>query len=322
MGTMDDILVKYMLGEASNQEVQAIDEWVKASEENMQYFTHFKLIWQTGELLQIESKLDENKSWDEFKEMAIVKKPETVVKAINPTLRWLSIAAMLLVCFGAGALLYTVLKPSKISMVTFAATQTVRVDTLPDGSVITLNKNSAITYPDRFAGNTRQIKLNNGEAFFSIAHNKAKPFLINVNDVVIKVVGTSFNIKTTQSKTEVIVETGVVQVIRKKVVIKLKAKDKADIDNLSGNITKGFTTDQLYNYYRTKQLVADKTPLWRVIEVLNEIYGANITLNNKKLANLTLTTTLNTTSLDSNLRIIGETFRAQIIRKPGKIIIQ
>jgi transmembrane sensor len=321
MEKIDGLLAKYMLGEASAEEIRSIDEWLAASDDNVKYFNHFKLIWETSKSLAAESTLDVDASWEEFKQAAI-NKPQTKVISLSKNLRWMKIAALWFVFFGAAALLYVVLNPVKPVMLALQTTGNVETDTLSDGSVITLNKNTRISYPEKFTGDTREIALNKGEAFFNIAHNKSKPFLIHVNNAVVKVVGTSFNIKIDTAKTVVIVETGIVQVISKKVTIRLKPQDKADIDNSTATIKKETNTDQLYNYYRTKQLFANKTPLWRVVEVLNEAYHSNIVIANKNLENRTLTTTLILDSLDQNLSVIQETFNVHITRSADKIIIQ
>jgi transmembrane sensor len=141
-----------------------------------------------------------------------------------------------------------------------------------------------------------------------------------VNDVVVKVVGTSFNIKTTGPNTEVIVETGVVQVIQQEIVVKLKPKEKASVQ--AGRVQKGSSQDELYNYYRTQKFVANNTPLWRLVDVLNEAYHTNIVIDNKKLANRVITTTFKADSLDRILGLISKTLNVEIIKKPHLIIIK
>ncbi|MES2809822.1 MAG: FecR domain-containing protein [Bacteroidota bacterium] len=317
---MDELLAKYMLGEATPQEIQLIDEWVKASPVNQKYFNHFKQIWDAAGTLKTESNLDVDASWMEFKQMA--KNPQSQGKARRVNIRWFQVAAMLLLTVTAVGVLYQMFKPGPPQMLTSRAVNVTETNTLADGSVITLNKNSMITYPDKFDGDRREITLNKGEAFFDIAPNKAKPFLIHINDAVVKVVGTSFNIKTTDTGTHVIVETGVVQVIKQKVTIRLKPTETADIDRRTGSVKKGVVTDKLYNYYRTKQLVADNTPLWRVVQILNQAYNANIVIADKRTANRPLSTTLVIGSLEENLYIINKTLNLQTVYKGGKIIIQ
>lgn len=66
---------------------------------------------------------------------------------------------------------------------------------LSDGTKIWLNASSQITYPTSFDSNERKVELI-GEAYFEVANNKGKPFIVNVNNKIdVKVLGTEFNIK-------------------------------------------------------------------------------------------------------------------------------
>lgn len=67
--------------------------------------------------------------------------------------------------------------------------------TLEDGTKIWLNAESRLTYPKSFRGKeTREIHLE-GEAYFDVTENKQKPFIVHTSDIRIKVLGTSFNVK-------------------------------------------------------------------------------------------------------------------------------
>ncbi|KAA0991147.1 FecR family protein [Dyadobacter aurulentus] len=85
--------------------------------------------------------------------------------------------------------------------------------TLEDGSIVTLKKNSSLSYPGHFGERNRQVYLH-GEAFFQIKKNIAKPFIVHSGDLVTKVLGTSFNIKSydKSASVEVRVKTGRVSV--------------------------------------------------------------------------------------------------------------
>jgi len=65
---------------------------------------------------------------------------------------------------------------------------------LPDGTRVTLNAGSSITYPEKFEEDVRKVSLT-GEAFFDVARNEKTPFVISTGDVLTKVLGTSFNIR-------------------------------------------------------------------------------------------------------------------------------
>ncbi|GLB49167.1 FecR family protein [Neptunitalea lumnitzerae] len=83
---------------------------------------------------------------------------------------------------------------------------------LPDGSKIYLGANSSLKYPINFKGDTRKLTLECGNAFFKVFPDKTKPFIVISNDIETKVLGTSFNINTSKSRTEVVVATGKVNV--------------------------------------------------------------------------------------------------------------
>lgn len=65
---------------------------------------------------------------------------------------------------------------------------------LPDGTVVNINSDSKIKFPDKFSDTERLVILEEGEAFFDVAKDKNKPFIVQVKDSRIQVLGTSFNI--------------------------------------------------------------------------------------------------------------------------------
>ena len=81
------------------------------------------------------------------------------------------------------------------------------------------------------------------------------------------------------------------------------------------------TTDVLYNYYRTKEFVCDNTPLWKLIDAINEAYHADIVIEDSRLKNLPLTTTFHEESLEEILKVISETFNIKMERRGGQIIL-
>ena len=80
---------------------------------------------------------------------------------------------------------------------------------MPDGSTIFLNRNSEFSYRSNFGDRSRNVILT-GEAFFEIAPDASKPFIIDAGNARVRVVGTSFNVITSNSESavEVFVKTG------------------------------------------------------------------------------------------------------------------
>ncbi|WP_455510177.1 FecR family protein [Butyricimonas paravirosa] len=65
---------------------------------------------------------------------------------------------------------------------------------LCDGTKVHLNSGTVFEFPSRFNGSTREVKLK-GEAYFEVARNEHKPFVVDVSEMAVKVLGTSFNVK-------------------------------------------------------------------------------------------------------------------------------
>lgn len=311
----DDLLIKYLVGDATDEEKVVVTQWLAESEDNQKKYSDFRLIWEASEKLAINSKVDENLAWDRFKEMV----PNEPVKS-SPS--WFKIAAsIVLVSIGIWAVFF-VYNRSAMSHVLVQTGNNTLIDTLSDGSVITLNRNTKIQYPTHFAEDHRTVKLLEGEAFFQVTPDSSKPFHVSVNDVNVSVIGTSFNIKNDDGETELIVETGVVEVSRKHIVIRLKRDEMVRINQSSEEFDKKVVSDGLYKYYRSNEFIADGTPLYRMIDVLNEVYGVHIVLENQELENLELNTTLKyNTSIRSNLNIICQTFDIKMKKNGEQIVL-
>lgn len=278
-------------------------------------------IWESSKQLAAVSAVDENKAWERFQQRI---KPGKTTAPVIGTKRfsWMKVAASVIVLLGlalAALLLLNGNNPAK--EVVAQTTQNTLTQTLSDGSVVTLNKRSSVTYPSRFKGAKREVTLK-GEAFFTVTPDKKKPFVITVNDVQVEVVGTSFNIKEEEGRTEVVVETGVVKVSRGGQTVELKAGERLLLGAKAGVPEKEKVNDKLYNYYRSREFVCDNTPLWKLVEVLNRAYEVKITIARKELYALPLNTTFNNESLEKILEIIHLTFDIEVIKKDGQIILQ
>lgn len=318
----DDILVKYLLGEATAEEQQLVQEWTAADENNRRYFEHFKLIWEQSKKLAVKSTVNEDEAWQRFKQRTEthVQKSRTI-EMPSRNFSWARAASILLVIAVGGMLMYFITRNSSPHMITLRSGNATLTDTLPDGSVVTLNKDAELSYPEDFDGDMRQIALN-GEAFFDVAPDKDKPFVISVNEVTVQVVGTSFNVKGTSEKTEVIVETGIVAVKKNTNEVKLAPNEKATVLKSAAAPVKEDVEDALYNYYRTKEFVCNGTPLWRLADVLGDAYSVNIVIATERAKNLELTTTFKNESLENILSVVSETLNVRIERKGVDYIIK
>jgi ferric-dicitrate binding protein FerR (iron transport regulator) len=199
---------------------------------------------------------------------------------------------------------------------------------LPDGTTVRLNTDSRLTYTIFSGGKTREVTLE-GEAFFDVAHDSLRPFIIHSGKVKIKVLGTSFNVRnypqdnvleTTliKGKIEVSLES------RPEDIIILKPTEKLIIaksqDELS-NTTKGTTNinDKVVltsiTYLRHDSLVAETSwlndrlvfvnqPLEKIAIELERKYAISITFKDPRVKNYRYTGVFDNVSLEKIFELI------------------
>lgn len=308
---IDELLVKYLLGEASPAEGLQVAQWLAASEGNRHYYEQFRTIWEKSKSLGPVSTVTEDDAWSRFQQRMLIEAPapkKTVVRPFRPAMQWMRAAAMLMLLAGAGWLVFYLAGDS--GTVTLASNNEVRIDTLPDGSVVTLNKHSTLKYAGDFNGDTRAVTLE-GEGFFSVTPDKARPFIIDANGVDVRVVGTSFNVRSSGDSTEVIVETGRVEVARQQTTVSLRAAERAVVVKDRAPV-KMPVTDSLYNYYRTREFICNGTPLWRLANILETVYDVRIFIPDGRLREERLTATFRNEPVEHILTVVAETFGATV----------
>ncbi|RZK63652.1 MAG: DUF4974 domain-containing protein, partial [Pedobacter sp.] len=301
----------------TEEENTAVKNWLAEDAANEVYYLQFEKIWNAGKNLAVKSKIDEEKAWQKFKERTVTAKKEAVIRPLNQY-TWLKVAAIVTLIAGIW-LGYNIFNP--VSYTDITAKSQVLTDTLPDGSEITLNKNSQISYASNFTSN-RSVRLKKGDVFFNVAHDKSRPFVIDVDQVSVTVVGTSFNVKHQAGETEVNVESGIVRVSTGKEEIELRKGEKVLIKDKNPELLIEKNTDQVYNYYHSGKIIANNTPILKVINILKDLYGVDIKTDDPSINNMTVNTTLPIKySLDENLKILRETMDLKVIRNGNQILL-
>lgn len=196
MGKLDEkIIVKFLAGECSEEELRSLNVWLEESEEN------------AHELFTLEELYHLGKS-DAASEEALLAKAEKQLsqrlgeereRKLKRTLfhRWMQYAAIAVGAFfigGMGYWFYQAGSRSSESLVTVTANETIKELMLPDGTKVWLNKNTILQYPRNFEGGKRHVYLN-GEGFFDVKRNTAKPFIVQSHAMQVRVLGTTFNLK-------------------------------------------------------------------------------------------------------------------------------
>jgi transmembrane sensor len=224
----------------------------------------------------------------------------------------LRIAAVAAIILGFVAVTLWLTSPDflsrQITVATNSDQKNVKIE-LPDGSNIFLNRNSEFTYRANFGKKGRNVSLT-GEAFFEIAPDKSKPFIIDAGNAKVRVVGTSFNVisKNSESAVEVFVKTGIVELTGnsgKKSI----ALEPGYIGTLGkGKSGKTINTDPNYLSWNTGLLVYDGQTLDIVFSDLKRVYNMNIVADDKQILENTWTNSIDNQPRDTIIRLICTSF--------------
>ena len=189
-----------------------------------------------------------------------------------------------------------------------------RVD-LPDGSTVTLQPNSRLRYDKAFRQDTRTVTLS-GQAFFDITHNPKRPFLVFTEDVVTRVLGTSFTVTTRQNQPAIVsVRTGQVAVYTRRAfaqashqpraALLLMPNQQATFDKTADRLTKKLVAQPLPIPTRLPNaLNFENRPVTEVIAELERIYGVRIVCDHELLSQCRVTVLLENEPLFDQLSLL------------------
>ena len=180
---------------------------------------------------------------------------------------------------------------------------------LPDGSNIMMNRNTELSYRANFGKRNRDIKFK-GEAFFEIAPDASKPFIVDAGNAKVRVVGTSFNIKTnsTESEVEVYVKTGKVMLSDNSgshsLMLDPEFVGRVDLNGSGKTVNK----DPNYLAWKTEKLFYNGQKLEVVFNDLKRVYNMDIVVDDPDINDNLWTSPIDTQSQDTIIRLICTSF--------------
>ena len=193
---MDDILLcKYFNNQASVEEIEQIEQWLKSDEAHCREFEAAHLMFTTMIMRQIS---ETAASEERPAAPAAPARREVVRRTMRWAVRAVAVAAVVVcacisgVYFGRNAMLGEI--NSRMQSIEVPAGERVSV-TLPDGTSVFLNGGSRMEYPPVFARDKRRVKIS-GEALFRVMHDESHPFVVETFASEIEVLGTTFNVFT------------------------------------------------------------------------------------------------------------------------------
>ncbi len=302
----EDLLAKYLAGEAGPEEAIAIDSWLEALPENRQTFDQLAKVWENATLSSYQ-KPDVDREWERFSHKQSPKKR---------TYTWLAVAASVVLLIA----IYKLLPVGKGTpeIISLQAQKDITRDTLPDNSSVVMLPGSEISYPAAFT--SREVRLK-GEGYFEVQPSSQSPFIVETDELKIQVLGTAFNVKTTPEQIIVQVNNGAVLVSSKTSAITLKGGQGCIYNRASRTFdTVSIVKNSSNNYaYATRELHFQHTSLSEVARQVSKAYNVEIRLENEKTADCRISTAFENKSLSYVLDVITASLDLQY-RTEGNVI--
>jgi ferric-dicitrate binding protein FerR (iron transport regulator) len=179
----EEELEKYLAGDSSQKEKEDVQQWLEADKKNLKEFMDLRILYD----ISLAHSSEEQRIQPKIKQY--------------PLVEWMKIAAAILITFACS---YYFMKPvqkeEKAVMQTLHIPAGQRAElTLTDGTKVWLNALTTFTFPDRFSSKSREVYLD-GEAYFEVTPDKAKPFAVHTKPYEIRVLGTEFNVSAYNNK--------------------------------------------------------------------------------------------------------------------------
>jgi len=317
-----DVLERYMTGKCTPEERAMVDLWFKQFENDLEdprlEDPQQRSDLDSKMLVAIKNKISENA-------LAVSKEKTFTIKPLRRSLYRIvsGVAAALML----GLLTYYLTLPEdapanlvKVKTEFLNTSDGIERHELADGTMIWLRPNSRIEFPAEFPADRRELKLV-GEAFFDVARDENRPFIITTGNVTTKVLGTSFNIKAYNeaSSIEVSVLTGKVSVniVQPETTsqysssVLLTPNQRVTYSKVKNTLEKE-EADALpeLSIWQATDVVFDNVPVRDVVAILNKKFGVRIQTSNKNLLNCLIRADFTNQNLPDILELLSKSVEA------------
>lgn len=257
---IDQIIAKYVLGKQSNEEFNKLEEWKSEAEENLESLRAMQALWTDSDILLGYQDFNTESAFLKFEEHnpTINEAPKAKVRTINWKV-WSSVAASIVVLFVA---IQMFTDTDQLTLTNYTANSVVEKINLSDGTIIDLDQLGSISYS---VNDESQFFDLDGRAYFNVAKQKEKSFVIKTNKGNVRVVGTRFVINTTDLVSTVVVEEGIVIYSYNQKEYRLTAGNKLIhdarginvVDVNIENVTSWIDDDLVFKNVKIKSVIED-----------------------------------------------------------------
>lgn len=325
------IIIKYIEGKATPEEKKRLLDWMNESPENSKYFAEVRDLFILSSIPQNSASGEEMKIAEAIM-AAGTDQGESRRTGSAGKKHWTRV-----ICYGAAAAVFIALCVNIALMLgrdrrgdiprgrllltgipadylhTIYTNRGVKGEVvLPDGSVVKLNSDSRIVFPDKFSGSTREVYVS-GEAYFAVVTNPDTPMIVSTNrNLMVKVCGTEFNIRSYPDECDAsatLFKGRIDLLVREnggedKILAVLKPNESFVLEDRKPlvHVMKADTLRQ--GAWRYGKLVFDLTPMDEVIRELERWHGAEFIVKDTTIYDLKFSANFKQESLVQILEIL------------------
>lgn len=294
-----ELLDKYLNNSCTSQEVEEVFHWIK----QQSFFNESKKLgridWQQfdeKESIVSDEKLEN--LLDKIHHKLNIEQPRTIQIKSNKIIGWIFKAAAILLIPVLTILFYTISENNRLtnqitsvsvdSLEVIAPVGSRTVFELSDGSVVYLNYGSRIKYPQNFWGETRGVDLT-GEAYFEVAHNPDKPFVVQAGSIDIKAVGTVFNVNAYPGNNDIATTLVDGKVLLEKQLVGSKTEQLSAMkpgqhviyNSKTGQLISDVGDVNKYIAWKDGKMVFDNEPIEQVAQRLSRMFNVDIRVDDE-----------------------------------------
>ena len=270
--TIDSLISRYLMGNASSHEIEELRRWIESDEQNRKYFQRQQDIWAV-----LNPTIDINDIDTVSAELKVLRKTGIVSSrfAIFKKLLgyWSRIAAVAILPLLAvvGYLIYRQSEERDIADVTITTSFGCLSSTvLPDGTIVWLNANSSLQYDPMMDDNVRNVILH-GEAYFDVKADAKHPFNVKTPYMTVTATGTEFNVNAYDSSASITLVDGKVSVEVESKTMTLNPGEHLAVADGRPTISNHINTEK-YCCWRNGTLIFEDEPLFNICNRLQQIY--------------------------------------------------
>jgi transmembrane sensor len=309
---IDELIAKYLSGEANPDEALYLEDWKAESEQNACYFAEAAALFISNEKL---ASVDVHAAWQNVH--SSIQTFDNQAKPKRQNYYW-GMAAAIAILVGVLGIYRFYISPSSSGQL-YVADNVIKSVNLKDESQIEIDQNSSVKIDADFNNLNRKVKLK-GSAYFRVKHDDKIPFIVEVGTLQIKDIGTQFKIATSQNE-----DTIKVQVDEGEVVLSddfgiekhIKANAKAIYVVSQKTILNAEQKEApLLHSFNFKN-----TTLKDAVSEISAAYQVKIGFKNERIASCKITAQFNQESIDNVLLVLTETLDLEFERIGNSYLI-